>query len=176
MLFRSEFQESAPSHRNLLDLLLPSELTLFVDTDSTIGVFRGADPDGVKKYLKDKSYQSISLTEKLRGPDLNKSAAKLTSAADAANYIAYQFRSAHLKSGVPWSEMAVIVRSPGATVATLSRAFALNGIPFEIDANALALNENPAVKPLITVAKIVIGKLKLSKVNWPEIEELLRSE
>jgi hypothetical protein len=35
-----------------LDLLLPSELTLFVDTDSTIGVFRGADPDGVKKYLK----------------------------------------------------------------------------------------------------------------------------
>ena len=171
-----EFQESAPSHRNLLDLLLPSELTLFVDTDSTIGVFRGADPDGVKKYLKDKSYKAISLNLKFRGPDLNKSASKLTSAADAANYIAYQFRSAHLKSGIPWSEMAVIVRSPGATVAALSRAFALNSIPFEIDANALALNENPAVKPLITVAKIVTGKLKLNKVNWPEIEELLRSE
>jgi hypothetical protein len=72
--------------------------------------------------------------------------------------------------------MAVIVRSPGATVSALARAFALNGIPFEIDANALALNENPAVKPLITVAKIVTGKLKLNKVNWPEIEELLRSE
>jgi superfamily I DNA/RNA helicase/RecB family exonuclease len=171
-----EFQESAASHRELLDLLASAELTLFVDTDSTIGAFRGADPDGAKKYLKEKNYKSIDLSDKFRGKDLTRNATKLTSAADAANYIAYQFRSAHLKGDIPWSEMAVIVRSPGASVSALARAFALNGIPFEIDANALALNENPAVKPLITVAKIATGKLPLNKSNWPDIEELLRSE
>ena len=72
--------------------------------------------------------------------------------------------------------MAILVRSPGASVQALSRALSLNNIPVEIDASALALNENPAVRPLISIARIVLGELKLKANNWPEIEELLLSE
>ena len=50
-----EFQESAQSHRDLLDLLHSQELTLFFDSGSTIGAFRGADPDGAKQYLTNKN-------------------------------------------------------------------------------------------------------------------------
>ncbi len=61
----------------------------------------------------------------------------LASVSDEANYIAHQFRAAHLRDGVKWSEMAVILRSPGAQVSALQRAFAVNSIPVEIDAAAL---------------------------------------
>ncbi len=103
-------------------------------------------------------------------------AAKLASQSDCANYIAHTFRSAHLRDGIAWSQMAVILRSPGAGISAISRAFALNNIPIQIDSDALALGENPAIKPIITIAQIALGKIKLTSNNWDLIEEVLVSE
>jgi superfamily I DNA/RNA helicase len=102
--------------------------------------------------------------------------AKLASQSDCANYIAHAFRSAHLRDGIAWSQMAVILRSPGAGVSAISRAFALNNIPIQIDSDAQALGENPAIKPILTIAQIALGNLKLIPSNWDLIEEVLFSE
>ena len=102
--------------------------------------------------------------------------AKLASQSDCANYIAHAFRRAHLRDGIPYSQMAVILRSPGAGVAAISRAFASNNIPIQIDSDALALGENPAVKPILTFAQIALGSIKLELSNWELVEELLLSE
>ena len=102
--------------------------------------------------------------------------AKLGSNGDCANYIAHAFRTAHLRDGVAWSQMAVILRAPGSAVSALQRAFALNNIPIEIDASALALGDNPAIKPILTVAQIALGAIKLIPSNFEVIDELLRSE
>jgi hypothetical protein len=72
--------------------------------------------------------------------------------------------------------MAVILRSPGAGVSAISRAFALNNIPIQIDSDAQALGENPAIKPILTIAQIALGKIKLVPSNWELIEEVLFSE
>ena len=102
--------------------------------------------------------------------------AKLASQSDCANYIAHAFRTAHLRDGIAWSQMAVILRSPGAGVSAISRAFALNNIPVRIDSDAQALGENPAIKPILTIAQIALGKIKLIPSNWDLIEEVLFSE
>jgi superfamily I DNA/RNA helicase len=102
--------------------------------------------------------------------------AKLASQSDCANYIAHAFRTAHLRDGVAWSQMAVILRSPGAGVSAISRAFALNNIPVRIDSDAQALSENPAIKPILTIAQIALGTIKLVPSNWDLIEEILFSE
>ena len=102
--------------------------------------------------------------------------AKLASQSDCANYIAHAFRSAHLRDGIAWSQMAVILRSPGAGVSAISRAFALNNIPIQIDSDAQALGENPAIKPILTIAQIALGNIKLIPSNWDLIEEVLFSE
>ena len=52
----------------------------------------------------------------------------------------------------------------------------MNSIPVEIDAQALSLGDNPAIKPIITIAQIAVGQLKLIASNWDQIEELLKSE
>lgn len=198
-----EFQESDKAQRDLLDLIRGRELTLFLDSDSAIGVFRGADPEGALQYVSDKKFKSVMLKNNYRSAkEINELAAdiasrfkgaqrkrgiedlvsskgitveKLASAGECATYIASAFKSAHLKAGVPWSEMAVLLRSPGPSVTALARAFALQNIPVEVDTSALALGENPAIRPLILITQIVLGQVNLELKNWNLISDLLLS-
>ena len=176
VIYVDEFQESDRAQRKLLQLLSGQELVIFADPQSAVGRFRGADPDNLLSDLEQAGFKLIiKLPTSFRNVK-DKEVAMLSSASDEANYIAHQFRSAHLRQGVPWSQMAVILRSPGAQVSALQRAFAMNSIPVEVDAIALSLADNPAIKPIITLAQITIGQLKLIPSNWDQIEELLKSE
>ena len=176
IIYVDEFQESDRAQRKLLQLLSGPELVIFADPDSAVGRFRGADPDNLISDLEQFGIKKkITLDKRLR-PAASQQVALLSSASEEANFIAHQFRSAHLTSKMPWSQMAVIVRSPGPQITALQRAFAMNSIPVEIDAQAASLGDNPAIKPIITVAQIALGQLKITSSNWDEIELLLKSE
>ena len=176
VIYVDEFQESDRGQRKLLQLLSGQELVIFADPASAVGRFRGADPDNLLNDLDQFGIKNkITLTATHRNPG-EPNVALLSSVSDEANYIAHQFRSAHLLKGVPYSQMAVVLRSPGAQVSALVRAFASSSIPVEIDAAALSLADNPAIKPIITIAQIALGELKLIPGNWEQIEELLKSE
>jgi superfamily I DNA/RNA helicase/RecB family exonuclease len=109
-------------------------------------------------------------------PDFGISLAKVRNPTEAANYIAFTLRKAHREDGLPWSEMAILVRTPGHHVSALQRACAQNGIPLSIDSQAAALAENPAVRPILDIAQLIINPGLLSTSHWPKIEELLLSE
>ena len=176
VIYVDEFQESDRGQRKLLQLLSGQELVIFADPASAVGRFRGADPDNLLNDLDQFGIKNkITFTSTHRNPG-EPNVALLSSVSDEANYIAHQFRSAHLLKGVPYSQMAVVLRSPGAQVSALVRAFASSSIPVEIDAAALSLADNPAIKPIITIAQIALGELKLIPGNWEQIEELLKSE
>jgi superfamily I DNA/RNA helicase/RecB family exonuclease len=176
VIYVDEFQESDRAQRKLLQLLSSQELVIFADPDSAVGRFRGADPDNLIADLDNFEIKNkITLQDRLRGI-AKQEVVLLSSVSEEANFIAHQFRSAHLTLGIPWSQMAVIVRSPGVQINALQRAFAMNSIPVQIDAQAISLGDNPAIKPIITIAQIAIGQLKLVPSNWDQIEELLKSE
>lgn len=65
--------------------------------------------------------------------------------------IADTLRRAHLVDGVPWSQMAVIVRSVPRAGGRLPRALAAAGVPVAIPATGGPLAEKPAVRALLTV-------------------------
>jgi superfamily I DNA/RNA helicase/RecB family exonuclease len=73
-----------------------------------------------------------------------------TAHAEAA-LVADALRRAHLIDGVPWSQMAVIVRSVPRAAARLPRALAAAGIPVAVPAAGLSLAEEPAARALLTV-------------------------
>jgi superfamily I DNA/RNA helicase/RecB family exonuclease len=209
-----EFQESDRSQRELLALLEIPELLLFLDPDSAVGRFRGADPDGVTAWVKSYVSQSLTLTTRYRtsasisdlGAEIaagfrsqNPARARISSdnqgdSADSidrragidigkfanqsavASHIAYQLRRAHLEDGLPWSEMAILVRTPGDQVSAIQRACAQSGIPLTIDSQAAALADNPAVRPILDIAQLVIDPSLLTTSYWPKIEELLLTE
>lgn len=70
--------------------------------------------------------------------------------AEAAT-IADALRRAHLIDGVPWSQMAVIVRSVPRAGARLPRALAAAGVPVAAPAIPGPLGEEPAARALLTV-------------------------
>ncbi|MFL9656331.1 UvrD-helicase domain-containing protein [Streptomyces sp. PB17] len=69
--------------------------------------------------------------------------------------IADILRRAHLEDGVPWGEMAVLVRAGSRTIPTLRRVLTAAGVPLDIDGDDLPLRHEPAVAPLLTALRAV---------------------
>ncbi len=96
---------------------------------------------------------------------------RFRSLSEEAQFIAYQFRHAHLIQNKAWSQMAVILRTPGAQATALRRAFSQSGIPVASDIEALS--KNPAIAPFLLLAQIALGQKQL---NTDICERLLLSE
>ncbi|MFF6785953.1 UvrD-helicase domain-containing protein [Streptomyces sp. NPDC012510] len=69
--------------------------------------------------------------------------------------IADVLRRAHLEDGVPWNEMAVLVRAGTRTIPSIRRALTAAGVPLEVDGDDLPLRHEPAVQPLLTALRAV---------------------
>ncbi|MFE6740716.1 ATP-dependent helicase [Streptomyces tubercidicus] len=67
--------------------------------------------------------------------------------------IADILRRAHLEDGVPWHEMAVLVRAGGRSLPAVRRALTSAGVPLDIDGDDLPLRHEPAVAPLLTALR-----------------------
>ncbi|GAA3085474.1 hypothetical protein GCM10020254_32290 [Streptomyces goshikiensis] len=61
--------------------------------------------------------------------------------------IADVLRRAHLEEGVPWQDMAVLVRAGGRTLPAMRRALISAGVPAETDGTDTPLRHEPAVTP-----------------------------
>ena len=195
-----EFQESDPAQRELLSLLADKDVIICADADSAVGRFRGADPDGLSAALDPYRAKEVVLghvyrnakvifevghkyVQKFPGSPVTRKRSsavensgfigvhRFRSGAEEAAFIAHQFRSAHLRQGVSYSDMAVILRSPGVQAAALRRAFSQVGIPVASELQALA--GNPAITPFLLLARVAIGAQPL---NLDTAERLLLSE
>ncbi|WP_267245954.1 ATP-dependent helicase [Streptomyces sp. PR69] len=76
-----------------------------------------------------------------------------TASAELDN-IADILRRAHLEDGVPWNEMAVLVRAGGRTIPAARRALTAAGVPVETDGADIPLRHEPAVAPLLTALRV----------------------
>jgi superfamily I DNA/RNA helicase/RecB family exonuclease len=161
------------------------ELIVVGDPDQSIYGFRGADDSAIRqvdeRFGPDVPVVALTVSRRA-GPvllDASRRIAarlpgraehrRLTSAAptagsvevglfrtasEEASYIAGVLRSAHL-DGMPWSRMAVLVRSTAAVVGTLRRALVTAGVPVAVRGEDLPLAEQPAVTVLLEVLACV---------------------
>ncbi|MCB5169334.1 ATP-dependent helicase [Streptomyces bambusae] len=67
--------------------------------------------------------------------------------------IADILRRAHLEDGIPWQDMAVLVRAGGRALPAFRRALISAGVPTTTDATTLPLRHEPAVTPLLTALR-----------------------
>jgi superfamily I DNA/RNA helicase/RecB family exonuclease len=84
-----------------------------------------------------------------------------TSSEEAA-YLAGVLRRAHL-DGMPWSQMAVLVRSTAAVLGTLRRALITAGVPVVVRGDDLPLAEQPAVAMLLDVLRLALDSGALTE-------------
>jgi superfamily I DNA/RNA helicase/RecB family exonuclease len=76
------------------------------------------------------------------------------SAGAEAEHIAEMLRSAHLRDGVRWTQMAVLVRSGRLSIPALSRALVAAGVPVEVAGDEIPLLAEPAVRPLLLALRV----------------------
>ena len=85
-----------------------------------------------------------------------------STASAEANHLATVLRRAHL-DGLPWSRMAVLVRSTTAVLGTLRRALITAGVPVAVRGDDLPLAEQPAVAMLLEVLRCVLDPAQLTE-------------
>ncbi|WP_432926014.1 ATP-dependent helicase [Microbispora sp. CA-135349] len=76
------------------------------------------------------------------------------SASQEAAVVADTLRRAHLLDGVPWSRMAVLVRSAVRQLPMLRRALVSAGVPVVVAGDELPLVQEPGVRPLVTLLRV----------------------
>ncbi|MQA12254.1 MAG: AAA family ATPase [Pseudonocardiaceae bacterium] len=158
------------------------EFVLAGDPDQAVFSFRGADPrlladaddaGGRRTVLLSSQHRMSTavraavarLAESLPGSAAHRFAPGpsdvdgsvrvhvLPSPAAEASWIADQLRRAHLLDGVPWSQMAVLVRSAARCFPVLQRALRAAGVPVAVSDEDVPLAKQPAVRPLLTLLR-----------------------
>jgi superfamily I DNA/RNA helicase/RecB family exonuclease len=178
VLLIDDGQQLDPQAARLVRVLAAgTELALVAgDPNQAVFGFRGAEPAG----LLDGDTQSVTLTVSHRcapavaravtgiarrlpgassgrhidgtGAEDGVVAVRLAASAHAeAAMIADALRRAHLVDGVPWSQMAVIVRSVPRAGTRLQHALTAAGVPVAVPAVGGSLSEEPAARALLTV-------------------------
>jgi superfamily I DNA/RNA helicase/RecB family exonuclease len=139
------------------------------------GALRDADPDGTRTVVLTADHRAAPalrtatarLAQRLpgAGPGRQREPGResgdegtlavrvFSSAAQEAGWVADRLRRAHLHDGVPWSEMAVVVRSTVRSLPVLRRALLAAGVPMGVPADELPLSRQPAVLPLLLLLR-----------------------
>lgn len=158
------------------------EFVLFGDPDQAVFSFRGADPrlladtdpdrtvvlrldhrmtprvrDAVQRLasrLPGTGSGRESYGPRTEDPDTGRVTVRLfASAAQEAAWVADQLRRAHLVDGIPWSEMAVLVRSTVRSLPVLRRALLAAGVPLAAPGDDVPLMRHAVVRPLLELVR-----------------------
>ncbi|MFI7603305.1 ATP-dependent helicase [Actinoplanes sp. NPDC049681] len=78
------------------------------------------------------------------------------SATSETAFVAHALREAHLLHGVPWSRMAVLLRSTSLQLPSLQRGLSAAGVPTVTHAEDLPLHLQPAVAPFLLLLRCAL--------------------
>ena len=91
------------------------------------------------------------------------------SSTQEAALIADTLRRAHLADGVPWSSMAVLVRSAARQVPLLRRALTAASVPVTVAGDELPLADEPGTRPLLMLLRCALRPAELDDQTAAEL-------
>lgn len=163
-----------------------TQVRLVADADATVQGFRGADPRLFGELAREWGIdEPLRLPLSYRQPQQLRAAADrvsrrvgavagvahravaarpggavevalLRAVSQEAAHVAARLRHAHLRDGVPWNDMAVIVRGQGRSGA-LRRALGAAGVPVAVPPTTVPLREEVAVRPFLALMEISLA-------------------
>jgi superfamily I DNA/RNA helicase/RecB family exonuclease len=180
-IFVDEYQDVDPAQAQLVDLLASGadEFVVVGDPDQSVYAFRGAATGALDRVIVDEtvphgpSYRLPSalraatrrVAERLPGQAAHRALRPADLAAPAtlhvrvlgsadreATFVADQLRRAHLQRQVPWSAMAILLRSPSGSAEPLRRACVRAGVPVT-EVSGAPPAANPLTQALLTTLR-----------------------
>ena len=180
-IFVDEYQDVDPAQAQLVELIASGadELVVVGDPDQSVYAFRGAAAGSLDRIGVDRtvalttSYRlpaalleaSRRVAARLPGPAAHRELRPvdpaapgtlrvrvLASADREAAFVADQLRRAHLERHVPWSKMAILLRSPSGSAEPLRRALTRAGVPVT-EVSGASPATNPLTQALLTTLR-----------------------
>lgn len=171
-------------------------LMVAADPDSAIEAFRGAEPNWLEGFEKEfGSHERVHLPNSYRlGNEIGPIVTKFISESGEAEHraenflgetslevlrfsnlsqeleaVARRLREAHLKDGVPYDEMAVLLTTPSSILSPLERALRNVEVPYSVTVPDRPLEREPSVAALCGLARFALmGETE-------NLDDLLRS-
>lgn len=143
-----DFEESNRAEAALLQALLPAggdgrTMVVAGDPDGAVYGFRGADP-ACLAAIGDESFSLERTHRRAEAPEVR----LYSHVTEEAMGIVGRLREAN-SGGVPWGDIAVIVRDFHTLLPPLRRELKRSGVPHKVDGEAVQLNEDPVVRPVL---------------------------
>ncbi|SPL92560.1 ATP-dependent DNA helicase SCO5183 [[Actinomadura] parvosata subsp. kistnae] len=129
----------------------------------------GQDPDDWPDHRPDHRHGHRDLVP---APDADPGEVRVLladSTSQEAAIVADTLRRAHLIDGVPWSRMAVLVRSARRQVPLLRRALTNAGVPTMIAGDEVPIAQEPGVRPLLTMLRVALDPSQLDEGTAEEL-------
>ncbi|AZA12938.1 UvrD-helicase domain-containing protein [Corynebacterium choanae] len=162
-----------PASATLLRLLAAHAHTVVFAGDPQQAVFRFRG--GSAELLRsDPAFTTVQLGEPQRQPAHTQTVI-VPDAMTHASVIAHELRTAHYEQGVPFSEMAVIVRSTAETAALRRRLAALE-IPLQQDATDITIAHQPLTAALLLVMESLTKPLTFHAIETLALGPLARGD
>lgn len=130
------------------------------DLEQSVFHFRGASPD----FFRDFAAETVNLGPSRREPD--REAVIVADAPSHLSVVVDTVRREHLEEDVPWSDIAVVVRS-ASMIDEVRRALLQAGVPVALDPTDVVLAEQPLVKAMLLGLRALTGEL--STAQWREL-------
>jgi superfamily I DNA/RNA helicase/RecB family exonuclease len=175
-----------------------SEFLLAGDPDQTVFSFRGADPRCLRDADPDGDRTEVLTVDHRMSESVRAAVQRLTARlpgsgpqrklvgsgqqdpgsvqvrllgtqAQEAAWVADRLRRAHLLDEVPWSRMAVVVRSTGMSLPVLRRALLAAGVPLALPVDDVPLAQRGAVRPLLTLLRCAARSHELDPDSAAEL-------
>ncbi|MFN2491010.1 MAG: ATP-dependent helicase [Actinomycetota bacterium] len=163
-----DFEEANRAEAALLEALLPApdetgrSALVAGDPHGSVFAFRGADPSGLERL----EAAHIALVTPHRGA-LETSVKLFSHVVEEAKAIVAELRLAG-SGGVPWGDMAVIVRDHRVLLAPLRRELKSAGVPHQVDGEAVELSHDPVVRPVLELFSVACGRVGHEEL-WPSL-------
>ena len=150
-LLVDDYQDTTLAAEAIVAGLAPPDLIVAGDPEAHVFSFQGATDIPIRRFAE--RFGGADVIE-LETP--HRAGAAITVEAWTAPHtseehaaIARELRRLHVEEGVPWNELAVVVRRQGSHVGSLLRALDDAGVPRALPESGMALTAEPATFPYV---------------------------
>lgn len=167
-----DLQDTTLAAERLLEALRPSSLVAAGNPQAHVFSFQGTTDVPLRRFARRSSATVVTLDVVHRGTDVALEARPARHTSEEHADVARELRRVHARDGVPWRDLAVVVRRQSAHLSGLLRALDDAGVPRHVPESGLALSAEAATVPYALALRWIARPLERDVL----VEPVLTSE
>jgi superfamily I DNA/RNA helicase/RecB family exonuclease len=162
-----DYQDATFAAERLLASLRPESLVVAGNPEAHVFSFQGTTSVPLERFLERFAASRVELETNHRGSGVDTAARVAPHSSEEHAGVARELRRLHVEEGVPWHELAIVVRRQGPHLGGLLRALDDAGVPRHVPESGLALSAEPATVPFTLALKWVARPLERDGLAEP---------